>query len=122
MTLKIFRRGASPRLLILILGAATILLCLYYISIGQPSTSSTPRTGVNGGEQSGRRHHNEEKEPGRNHHRAGEGEQSCHRLQIADTDITTMAEYSHFDFQVSIPESYRRWILSNPYQILSLIG
>lgn len=105
MTLKIFRRG-SARCIGLLCAFATILLCLYYISIGQSSSGVRPgreahhaAEGASGGggdvQQQQQQHHN---------HRSIEQPETCQRLQIADTDITTMAEYSQFEFQV------RRWL------------
>lgn len=96
MTLKIFRRG-SARCIGLLSAFATILLCLYYISIGQSSVrpgESTNNSNNHGPGQHLKRlpvHHAES-------HRADQG--TCPRLEISNTDITTMAEYAHFDFQV----------------------
>uniref|UniRef100_A0A182U1V6 Uncharacterized protein n=1 Tax=Anopheles melas TaxID=34690 RepID=A0A182U1V6_9DIPT len=55
MTMKLFRRG-SPRCIGLLSAFVTILLCLYYISMGQPSPAgsgpSAP-TGMDGKDASG---------------------------------------------------------------------
>lgn len=108
MTLKIFRRG-SARCIGLLSAFATILLCLYYISIGQ----SSPPTAVRPGETAGhiRSRQNAHNADNKVHHSykvgggGGGGDDApgiCQLLEIADTDITTMAEYSKFEFQVRI--------------------
>lgn len=48
MTVKIFRRG-SARCIGLLSAFVTILLCLYYISMGQPSTTATTTTAAASG-------------------------------------------------------------------------
>lgn len=103
MTLKIFRRG-SARCIGLLCAFATILLCLYYISIGQSSSGVRPgreaHHATGGGVGGGGGDVQQQQHQQQHNHRSIEQPETCQRLQIADTDITTMAEYSQFEFQV----------------------
>lgn len=108
MTLKIFRRG-SARCIGLLSAFATILLCLYYISIGQSSARPGDTNGGGGGghlrKQANRGAAASGSGGGLVHHphhaRDNRVAGTCQRLSIAETDITTMAEFSNFDFQVT---------------------
>lgn len=119
MTLKIFRRG-SARCLGLLCAFATILLCLYYISIGQSSVR--PGEGV----ANNAAHHLRRPNVHHGHNQASHhgslravGEQAkCQRLEIADTDITTMAEYSQFEFQVSRPAKTKERKKRTVYEVM----
>lgn len=107
MTLKIFRRG-SARCIGLLSAFITILLCLYYISMGQPST---PPKDYHALGQSGKfesshakKHESfkltlEKRENSSKFNRKTEWKH-CSALQERPTNITTSNEFSRFEFQV----------------------
>lgn len=109
MTLKLFRRG-SARCIGLLSAFITILLCLYYIAMGQPST---PLKDYHSLGQSGKfvsSHPNkkpesfklalEKRENNSKSNRKAAEWRHCSPLQERPTNITTYNEFSQFDFQV----------------------
>lgn len=127
MTFKTFRRG-SAKCVGLLSAFVTILLCLYYISIGQPSVSQQKnlrlleRLEIN---QSNEKLRHERRQPQTiitsNSHANKDSPSSvnykkttelwtdkCYVLKQQETNITAFDEYSRFDFQ---PE----WIRTKEY-------
>lgn len=102
MTMKIFRRKPA-RCIGLLSAFVTILLCLYYISIGQPSNS--PMSSKAAALASSRLHRQQQQNHASDRQHDEEMSlplepQTCAPLQVAQTDITTGAEFSKFEFQV----------------------
>lgn len=108
MTLKIFRRG-SARCIGLLSAFITILLCLYYISMGQPSTPpkdyhSLGQSGKFDSSHQNKKHESfkltlEKRENSSKSNKKIEWKH-CTQLQERLTNITTYNEFSKFDFQV----------------------
>ncbi|XP_055848547.1 alpha-mannosidase 2 isoform X2 [Episyrphus balteatus] len=128
MTFKIFRRG-SARCIGLLSAFVTILLCLYYISIGQPSVVQQKNLrsfGQLDQNQSNGKQRQERRQPqtiitsnsfaDRDPFSAVDNKKSsssswankCYTLKEQETNITAYNEYSQFDFQ---PE----WIRTKEY-------
>lgn len=123
MSFKLFRRG-SARCIGLLSAFVTILLCLYYISIGQPNPApisgtgpptaalrGSPLNGLSafsvGGGSSTMQVQKTHASIVSNAKRASEDDftnqqwgNKCYELLQSDTNITAREEHSKFDFQV----------------------
>ncbi|EDV43537.1 uncharacterized protein Dana_GF18544, isoform B [Drosophila ananassae] len=132
MSFKLFRRG-SARCIGLLSAFVTILLCLYYISIGQPNPApisgtgpptaalrGSPLNGLSafsvGGGSSSMQVPKTHVSIASNTRRASEDDftnrqwgNKCYELLQSDTNITAREEHSKFDFQPEWMRSKEYW-------------
>ncbi|KAH8326463.1 hypothetical protein KR067_008261 [Drosophila pandora] len=132
MSFKLFRRG-SARCIGLLSAFVTILLCLYYISIGQPNPApisgtgpptatlrGSPLNGLSsfsvGGGSSSMQVPKTHVSITSNTRRASEDDftnrqwgNKCYELLQSDTNITAREEHSKFDFQPEWMRSKEYW-------------
>ncbi|CAO1425015.1 unnamed protein product [Diamesa hyperborea] len=111
MTVKIFRRG-SARCFGLLTAIITILVCLYYISIGQPSQPQLHREHANSqryqhGANQSRRSNFESSEEIEDHDNVNWGE--CTVLEETSADINTQEVFSKFEFEPDWMKTKEYW-------------